>query len=40
MREIFFSNINNKIYGMININEWYHISEPNDLKNLNKKLQK
>ena len=40
MREIFFSNINNKIYGMKNINEWYHISEPNDLKNLNNKLQK
>ena len=40
MREIFFSNINNKIYGMRNINEWYHISEPNDLKNLNNKLQK
>ena len=40
MREIFFSNINNKIYGISNKNEWYHISEPNDLKNLNNKLQK
>ena len=40
MREIFFSNINNKIYGMINKNEWYHISDPNDLENLNNKLQK
>ena len=40
MREIFFSNINNKVYGMINKNEWYHISDPNDLENLNNKLQK
>ena len=36
MREIFFSNIKNKIYGINDKNEWYHVSEPEDLKNLNK----
>jgi len=35
MREIFFSNINEKIYGINDKNEWYHISEPDDLKNVN-----
>ena len=35
MRDIFFSNIKNKIYGFNDKNEWYHISEPDDLKNIN-----
>ena len=39
MREIFFSNIKKKIYGINDKNEWYHISEPDDLKNVNDKLK-
>ena len=39
MREIFFSNIKNKIFGINDKNEWYHISEPDDLKNVNNKLK-
>ncbi|MAI28650.1 MAG: hypothetical protein CMP38_00415 [Rickettsiales bacterium] len=35
MRDIFFSNIKNKVYGINDKNEWYHISEPDDLKNIN-----
>ncbi len=35
MREIFFSNIKKKIYGITDQNEWYHISTPEDLKNVN-----
>ena len=38
MREIFFSNIKKKIYGFNDKNEWYHISEPDDLKNVNDKI--
>ncbi len=39
MREIFFSNIKNKIYGINDKNEWYHISEPQDLKTINNNLK-
>ena len=39
MREIFFSNIEKNIYGINDKNEWYHISEPDDLKNVNDKLK-
>ena len=39
MREIYFSNIKNKFYGINDGNEWYHISEPDDLKNINNKLK-
>jgi len=39
MREIFFSNIKNKIYGINDGNEWYHISEPDDLKYANNSLK-
>ena len=35
MREIFFSNIEKNIYGINDKNEWYHFSEPDDLKNVN-----
>ena len=39
MREIFFSNIEKNIYGINDKNEWYHISEPDDLKNVNDRLK-
>ena len=39
MREIFFSNIKKKIYGINDKNEWYHISEPDDLKNVNDNIK-
>ena len=39
MREIFFSNINKKIYGINDKNEWYHVSEPEDLKKVNNMLK-
>ena len=39
MREIFFSNIRKKIYGINDKNEWYHISEPGDLKNVNDNIK-
>ena len=39
MREIFFSNIEKKIYGINDKNEWYHISEPDDLKNVNDNIK-
>ena len=39
MREIFFSNIKNKIYGINDKNEWYHVSEPEDLKKVNNMLK-
>ena len=39
MREIFFSNIKKKIYGVNDKNEWYHISEPDDLKHVNNNLK-
>ena len=39
MREIFFSNIRKKIYGISDKNEWYHISEPGDLKNVNDNIK-
>ena len=39
MREIFFSNIEKNIYGINDKNEWYHISEPDDLKNLNDRIK-
>ena len=38
MREIFFSNIK-KIYGINDKNEWYHISEPGDLKIVNDNIK-
>ena len=39
MREIFFSNIEKNIYGINDKNEWYHISEPDDLKNVNDNIK-
>ena len=39
MREIFFSNIKKKMYGINDKNEWYHISEPDDLKNVNDNIK-
>ena len=39
MREIFFSNIAKNIYGINDKNKWYHISEPDDLKNVNDNLK-
>ena len=39
MREIFFSNIKKKIYGINDKNEWFHISEPDDLKNVNDSIK-
>ena len=39
MREIFFSNAKNKIYGINDKNLWYHFSEPHDLKNINNNLK-
>ena len=39
MREIFFAKTKNKIYGINDNNQWYHISEPDDLKNINNNLK-
>ena len=39
MREIFFSNIAKNIYGINDKNDWYHISEPDDLKNVNDNIK-
>ena len=39
MREIFFSNIEKNIYGINDKNEWYHISEPGDLKIVNDNIK-
>ena len=36
IREVFFESIlKKKIYGFVDDNDWFHISNPNDLKKLN-----
>ena len=35
IREVFFESILKKIYGFVDDNDWYHISNTNDLKKVN-----
>ena len=35
MRDIFFSKTNKRIFGILDKSEWFHISNPKDLKKIN-----